>query len=271
MTTSFSTKSFRPWYVLYMRRVRKQHEQQELCLVRDRRGGRRGGKRPGAGRPPKGPRSSEPHKTRPVHKARHPVHVTIRVVGGLGTLRRRELQLAIREATIVVAKREDFRVVHLSVQANHLHLLVEAQSREALARGMQAFQISAARQINRSLVDASGKRRSGQVFADRYHARPLTSPRAVRNCLAYVLNNWRRHQEDRAEFAKSWLVDPYSTGVDFAGWKELEESATLYKSRPTYQGFIVWRARTWLLAEGWKQYAPISVFDVPGPLAKPLR
>lgn len=254
-----------------MRRARKQHEQVELVLVRDRRGGRRGGKRPGAGRPAKGPRPSEPHKARPTHKARHPVHVTIRVVGGLGTLRRRELQLAIRESTIVVAKREDFRIVHLSVQANHIHLLVEAENKLALARGMQAFQISAARQINASLVDANGKRRRGQVFTDRYHARALTSPRAVRNCLAYVLNNWRRHQEDGADFAKNWLVDPYSTGVDFAGWKELDDSPTLYKPRATYRGFIVWRARTWLLAEGWKRGGPpISVFDVPGPLPKAI-
>lgn len=254
-----------------MRRVRK-HGQMELVLVRDRRGGRRGGKRAGAGRPPKGPRSSERHKARPVHKARHPVHVTIRAVDGLGTLRRRQLQLAVREATIVVAKRDDFRIVHLSVQANHIHLIVEAENKLALARGMQAFQVSAARQLNASLVDTSGNRRLGQVFSDRYHARALTSPRAVRNCLAYVLNNWRRHQEDHSFLTKGWLVDPFSTGVDFGGWKELEDSPTLYKPRPTYRGFIVWRAKTWLLAEGWKRGGPlISVFDVPGPLPKSIR
>ena len=58
--------------------------------------------------------------------------------------------LAIREATIVLAKYEDVRIVHLSVQRTHLHMIVEAQSRLALAKGMNAFGISAAKQINRA-------------------------------------------------------------------------------------------------------------------------
>jgi hypothetical protein len=96
-----------------MGRAKKQHVQLEML-----RG--RGGKRRGAGRPPKGPRSSEPHKRRPEHKARFPVHITLRVVGGLGSLRRRHIWMAIREATIAIVERPDFRIVHASVQANHV-------------------------------------------------------------------------------------------------------------------------------------------------------
>ena len=165
-----------------------------------------GGKRPGAGRKPVGARAGANHRTRPGHDPWHPVHVTLRVVGSAAGLRRKDMYLAIREATIVSAKREEFRIVQMSIQRDHLHLVVEASSRAALSSGVRGFSISAARQINKAYTERGGDRRTGRVFADRYHARPLTSPRAVRNCLAYVLSNWRKHGEDRTPFARTWNV-----------------------------------------------------------------
>ncbi|MEO8706884.1 MAG: transposase [Kofleriaceae bacterium] len=205
-----------------------------------------------------------------MHLGRHPVHVTSRIVEELGTLRRRDIRLAIRWATLAIVEREDaFRIVHFSLQSNHLHMLVEAKHREALARGMQAFQISAAKHINRAIGERTGTRRKGKVFADRYHARELTTPREVRHALAYVLNNWRRHDEDRPRATRTWKLDPFSTAIDFEGWKELSDSPFLYKPPAGYLGFIVWRPKTWLLSEGWKKHGAISVFDVPGPWKPP--
>ncbi len=89
---------------------------------------------------------------------------------------------------------------------------------------MRGFSISAARQINDAITARCGDRRTGKVIADRFHARPLTSPRAVRHALAYCLGNWRHHGEDRAPFARAWKVDPFSSGAVFTGWKELEGS-----------------------------------------------
>ena len=83
-----------------------------------------GGKRRGAGRPPKGARAGSPHKERPYLHARYPVHVVLRVVGAVGSLRRRLAYHAIREATLTTARREDVRIVQLSIQRTHLHLLV---------------------------------------------------------------------------------------------------------------------------------------------------
>ena len=95
--------------------------------------------------------------------------------------------------------RPDYRVIiYRRIQSyegptsTHIHLIVEAASRKALWKGMEAFSISAARQIN-----ASTGCKHGQVFADRYHARALTSPRQVRNCIASVLNNERERQHRR--------------------------------------------------------------------------
>jgi REP element-mobilizing transposase RayT len=224
-----------------------------------------GGKRPGAGRKPKGQRAGARHEARPEHDPRHPVHVTIRVVGNVEGLRRRDMYLALREATIVTVRREDFRIVHMSIQRDHIHLIIEADHREALSKGVRGFSISAARQINKAITARGGDRRTGKVISDRYHARPLTSPRAVRNTLAYVLGNWRHHGEDRAEHARGWLVDPFSSGPLFFGWKELEDSPVLWPLRSTYHPLLVRRPESWLLEKGWCRFHPlISVREVPG-------
>src|SRR3954470_3331714 len=100
------------------RRSRKRHVQQELF--------RRGGKRKGAGRPPKGTRAGSGHQKRPAVKPYHALHVVLRVVPAVGSLRRRLMYRAMREATIVAAVRERIRIVHISLQRTHVHLLVEA-------------------------------------------------------------------------------------------------------------------------------------------------
>src|SRR5499427_7567961 len=123
---------------------------------------KRGGKRRGAGRPPKGPRSSEAHKKRPFLHERYPVHVVLRAIAAVGNLRRRCVYQAIREATLTTARREDFRIVQLSIQHNHIHLLVEADDKRALAAGMQGFQISAAKHLNAAISKGKpGPRRRG--------------------------------------------------------------------------------------------------------------
>src|SRR5688572_25799836 len=111
------------------RRDRKRHVQQELF--------KRGGKRKGAGRKPKGARAGAPHRARPRVKPNQALHVVLRVVPAVGSLRRREMYKAIREATIVAAVRERIRIVHISLQRTHVHLLVEAKDTVALARGLQ--------------------------------------------------------------------------------------------------------------------------------------
>ena len=188
----------------------------------------RGGKRRGAGRKPKGRRAGSRHKARPELEARCPVHVVLRVIGAVGNLRRRFIYRAIREATLTTARREDFRIVHVSIQRTHVHLLVEADHKDALAVGMQGFQISAAKHLNAAISKGKpGSRRRGTVFPDRYHAEIITSPRQARHALSYVLNNWHKHQEDRAAPMSTWTIDWFSSAVMFPGWAEYEEEAFL--------------------------------------------
>lgn len=136
-----------------------------------------GGARPGAGRPARGSRPSEPHKVRPELSARHPVQITARVVPAVGRLRRRSAYRAIRRAIQTSLVRDDFRIVELDVRATRLELLVEADDKAALARGMQGFQIAAARYLNRAAD------RRGPVFPDRYRARILATRRTVRRAI----------------------------------------------------------------------------------------
>src|SRR5215510_11991613 len=178
----------------------RRHAPEQLVLWK-----KRGGKRRGAGRPPKGRWAGSPHKERPFLNARYPVHVVLRAIRTVGSLRRRCVYQAIREATLITARREDFRIVHLSIQRTHVHLLVEAKDKEALASGMQGFQISAAKHLNAAISKGKpGPRRRGTVFPDRYHAEIITSPRQARHCVAYVLNNWRKHQEDQRAPMSAW-------------------------------------------------------------------
>ncbi len=238
------------------KRNRKRHVQQQLF--------RRGGKRRGAGRKPNGARAGEGHDARPAFKPYHGLHVVLRVVPEVGSLRRRAMYKAVHAATITAALREWFRIVHISLQRNHVHLLVEAEDKTALARGMQGFTISAARHINTALGDGEHRRR-GKVFADRYHLTVIKSPTQARHAIGYVLGNWRHHGEDREGLPSTWLVDPFSSGISFPDWAELEDQPWMWPIRETYDPLMVRRPASWLLREGWKIGGPaISARDVPG-------
>ncbi len=167
-----------------------------------------GGARKGAGRPR---RSTEtvPHARRPDVDHRHPLHVTLRVCRGVWNLRSQRafahVERALREE-----QHRGLRIVHYSVQGNHLHLLVESPDRATTSRRMQGFAIRLARALNGMM----GRR--GRVLAERYHARALKTPTEVRNALRYVLTNHVKHAAKAGRVGIT--VDPYSSGPWFAHW-----------------------------------------------------
>ena len=196
------------------------------------------------------------------------MHVTLRVENDVAQLRNRDMYRAIRWATHAVAIRHDFRICHLSIQHGHLHLIVEADGRMPLSNGIRAFEISAAKHINAVASKRRHEPRRGRVFADRYHARTLNSPKSVRNAIRYVVNNWRKHGEDKKRFARGWLVDPFSSAIRFTGWLELEDQLWMWEpSSAEYKALWVWLPKTWLLRVGWRRAGPISVHDVPAAAA----
>src|SRR5437868_5184319 len=183
----------------------------------------RGGYRSGAGRPKK-PNAGVPHARRPKLAARNPVHITARVRDEAARLRTRQCFRVVLGAIGAVRERDGFRVVHFTIQRNHLHLIVEARDAETLARGIQALSIRIARAINRVLG------RSGKVFADRYHAHALKTPTEVANAIAYVLGNSKVHAARKGLQVYADAVDPLSSAAN-----------RNYVAEP----------QTWLLRIGW--------------------
>jgi REP element-mobilizing transposase RayT len=232
--------------------MRKPWRQRSLDLRRRNRDGRIAKKR---GRPRHRGKHDPDHVMRPEVIARHPVHIVLRVVPAVGSLRTQHAYRAIRGAIATCAARIDFRLVHASLQSNHLHLLVEADSKLSLSRGMQGFAISAAKRLNRELC-----RRRGAVFAFRFHATPITRPTQARNAIAYILNNWRRHKNDvRAPYR----IDPYSSAEQFHGWK------TPHGYAPRAEPLPCVRATSWLLTDGWTRAGPVRTDEIPGPDPSP--
>src|SRR5262249_19956812 len=84
-----------------------------------------GGRRKGAGRKP-GPRPKVSHRPRPAHVARFPLHVVLRTCMGIPSLRRPLIFAAVKAAIAAGCSRFAMRVVHFSVQGNHIHFVVEA-------------------------------------------------------------------------------------------------------------------------------------------------
>ena len=146
-----------------------------------------GGKRKGAGRKPVRERAGVVHRRRPVLKRRFPVHVTWRMTDGVWNLRSRRCFGALSRAFWGGANRFGFRLVHYSVQGNHVHLLVEAEDEKALSRGMKGLGVRVAKGLNRVM------RRQGKVLDDRYHGHILRTPTEVRRARNYLLQNARRH------------------------------------------------------------------------------
>jgi hypothetical protein len=152
------------------------------------------------------------------------------------------------EAALAAASNTSFRVVHFSVQHDHLHLILEASDREALLRGLRGLAIRCSRAINR----AAGRR--GRVWADRYHTRELRTPREVRAALVYVLNNWRKTVRGAQN------LDPCATGYWFDGWRGPRPR---WSQAPAGEAPPVRAARTWLLATGWRRHGLLAFDERP--------
>src|SRR5262245_43940908 len=228
------------------------HAAKQLTFEDQRRRTGRGGPRLGAGRPPLSKNPPVPHVRAPPVPRHCPSHVTLRLRAGLPSLRTRRFLRELRPSLRVACERQAFRVVHYSVQRNHLHLLVEAAGKEALGRGMKAISARVARAVHRAFD------RSGGVLHGRYHLRVLRTPREVRNALAYVLLNARKHWKQHRGEAPPVLLDEASSGRWFEGWCREPVSRKPPGARE------VSRARTWLLSVGWRRHGLIDPAEVPG-------
>ena len=213
----------------------------------------RGGKR--RGRRPKGEVAGVAHRQRLTLASRFPVHVTLKLKQGLPKLRQKVTHAALRAAFAAAATARSattFRLCHYTILNDHLHLIVEAEDRTALARGLQGLLIRIAKTLNKLWA------RRGTVFADRYHDRILRSAREVRNAIRYVLQNGQKHAAAGRAVTVPQAIDLYSSAPWFDGWVEEITVRNLPASPPPVRA-----AKTWLLTQGWRRHGLLSVHELP--------
>jgi hypothetical protein len=168
------------------------------------------------------------------------VHVTWRAREGLPSLRSARVYPFAQRA-LAASHKPAFRVIHFSVQTDHIHLIAEGDEMNALVRGLQGLAVRCAKAINRAA------RRRGSVWSSRYHGRALRTPMETRRGLVYVLLNFRKHLRAAPG------VDPRSSGPWFDGWRCSPGLAA--GASP------VVAPRTWLAAAGWRRAGAALAFD----------
>ncbi|MBK8101257.1 MAG: hypothetical protein IPK26_29600 [Planctomycetes bacterium] len=207
-----------------------------------------GGRRPGAGRKPKGDEPQVDHRPRAAVAPSHPVLVTVKVRPGLPRLRHHREFAALCAALAAGAggpaagRGTTFRLCHFALSGEQLHLLVEARNRRVLCRGVQGLLVRVARALNRLW------RRRGKVFADRYDDQALTTPAATHAAMHQLL---RRPPDPGAEGGgnEPGAVDPFTS----APWSGAEPAPAVADVPCP-----VLPARTWLLRVGWRRHGRLA-------------
>ena len=149
------------------------------------------------------------------------------------------------------ASRGDFVSFTIPSKNDHVHMIVEASSARDLASGLKSITARFGRGVNRVF------RRAGRVLTDRSHVHVLRTPREVRNAIAYVLLNARRHLAKRGRVpVRVARFDPASSARWFSGWRN--------GAPPSRDPPAVAAPRTWLLSIGWRRWGLIDTAEIPG-------
>jgi len=179
---------------------------------------------PGPGRP-KSKHAGVSHQRRPLIAEKSAVHVTVKANKLVPNLRSRRRFSVIKNAFVkfCAPKGAGFRLVHFSVLSNHVHFVVEADSKRALSMGMQKLLHSISRRLNALSVKEHGARLStkggsysalkgwlGRVFSDRYHAHLLKTPTEIAHAVRYVLQNAEHHHVRHVDDSRL-SADPFTS------------------------------------------------------------
>ena len=177
--------------------------------------------RPGLGRPKKKNNDRVSHQRRQSLSDKTAVHVTLRVRRHVPSLRARRRFNVLKQSFVRFCRaRPGFRLVHFAVLSNHLHFIVEADSKPALSMGLQKLLHSISRRLNALNVREHGGTIStkaggysrlsgwlGRLFADRYHAHVLRTPTEMAHVVRYVLENASHHYGEPSKRAR----DPFTS------------------------------------------------------------
>lgn len=152
--------------------------------------GTHGGRRPNAGRK-RIHSKGVAHTKREKINQRTPMHINFKFKCSI----RNKQCLAYIKSAIQNAQTQGMRVLHFSLQSNHIHIIAEADNNVILSKGMRSLTITFAKLIGR-----------GRVQLERYHLHVLKTLQETKNAIHYVLFNQQKHANTKAS-----TIDEYSS------------------------------------------------------------
>ncbi|MGZ3787001.1 MAG: transposase [Bacteriovorax sp.] len=138
------------------------------------------------------------HTSRPFLKKPSSLHLTVKIKKNKAEMKNKSVFSLLKRA-ILNARRQGLKVIHYSLEYDHVHLLIEAENNHILGKGMQAFGGTFSKAINRM------RKLKGGVYKHRYHFRKISSARELKNVMNYIFTNGLKHKT-----AKN-IVNPYNS------------------------------------------------------------
>jgi REP element-mobilizing transposase RayT len=138
------------------------------------------------------------HTERPLITKPTSLHLTVKILRTKANLKNK-MVLSILKRSIMNARKMGLRVIHYSLEYDHVHFLIEAENNIIFGKGMQAFGVTFSKALNRL------RKIKGAVYKHRYHFRKIAGARQLKNVLNYIFNNGIKHKT-----AKS-LINPFNS------------------------------------------------------------
>lgn len=152
--------------------------------------GRWGGRRSGSGRK-RIKSKGVAHRTRERVTGRSPLHINFKYRTSI----RNKYCLKLLKKAIMNARSHGLRIIHFSLQSNHVHLIIESENNMTLTKGMRSLTITFAKGLN-----------LGKIQLERYHLHVLKTIQETRNAVHYVLFNQQKHEKGTYS-----VIDEYSS------------------------------------------------------------
>lgn len=130
------------------------------------------------------------HRKREEINEPRPLHLTIKLIRA--DIQNKTILKGLRHA-IQRARNQGLRIIHYSLERDHVHLYAESTDNDTLARAMKALGVSFVKRINKY------HQCKGSCYKTRYHLRILNTAREVKNVINYILKNGIKHGRTKSE------------------------------------------------------------------------
>jgi REP element-mobilizing transposase RayT len=138
------------------------------------------------------------HTERPIFTSPSSLHLTVKILRAKANLKNKMI-LSILKRSIMNARKMGLRVIHYSLEYDHVHLLIEAENNFILGKGMQAFGVTFSKALNRL------RKIKGSVYKHRYHFRKIVGARQLKNVMNYIFSNGLKHKTSKS------LINPFNS------------------------------------------------------------